>query len=123
MQDRQNITWRQQEDSCCQTRAGRANPTLDVDFQIGGGGTELTVKVDTDHACGIKQIEVVLRLVADPADIWILSARVTKSFVWKFGPNEARQLPATIGPSVSLLVLSISECATVSRERKMIQRF
>nr|WP_070959108.1 hypothetical protein [Hyphomonas sp. Mor2] len=118
-----DIAWMPTPDDCCQTRAGQANPSLNVDFEIGGGGTELLVKVDTDHPCGIKQIEVQLRLIADPSDLWALNARMTESFEWKFGPNETRQLPAPIGPGISILILSISECATVSRYTRDIRRF
>lgn len=118
-----DIAWMPAPDNCCQTRAGQANPSLNVEFDVGGGGTELQVKVDTDHPCGIKQIEVRLRLLADPAQLWILNARMTESFEWKFGPNETRQLPAPIGPSVSILILSISECATLARYQQVIRRF
>ncbi len=48
---------------------------------------------------------------------------MTKSFEWKFGPNETRKLPEPIGPSVSILILTISECATVARFQRQIQRF
>ena len=118
-----NIAWMPTPDDCCQTAAGSQDPSLNVDFQIGGGGTELLVKVDTDHPCGIKQIEVQMRLLADPRQLWSLNARMTESFEWKFGPNESRQLPAPIGPSISILVLSISECATVARFQREIRRF
>jgi|GEM_PF-3978873 len=119
----ENIAWMPDPNECCRTRAGQANPNLDVDFQIGGGGTELLIKVDTDHACGIKQIVVQVKLFADPAQLWTLNANVTESFEWKFGPNEARQLPAPIGPGISLLVISISECATAARYHRDIRRF
>lgn len=123
MQGKDDIAWMPVANDCCQTQAGSQDPTLSVDFQIRGGGTGLLVKVDTDHPCGIKQIEVQLRLIADPARLWSLNARMTESFEWTFGPNEARQLPEPIGPGVSLLVIAISECATAARFSRDIRRF
>ena len=110
-------------DDCCRTQAGQQTPSLTVNFRPGGGGTELLLKVDTDHPCGIKQIEVQLRLIADPNQLWSLNARMTESFEWKFGPNETRKLPAPIGQSVSVLILAISECGNVARFQREIRRF
>ncbi len=117
------LIWMPTPDDCCKTQAGKANPSLSVDFQVRDGGLGLLVKVDTDHPCGIDHIIVRLRLIADPAKQYTLNARMTKSFEWKFGPNEARRLPDPIGPSVSIFVFSISECATGARFEKVIQRF
>lgn len=123
MKPENETDWVPVKTECCDTQEGRANPSLNVDFQVSGGGTELYVKVDTDHPCGIKQIVVQIHLIADPRQVWTLNAQMTKSFEWKFGPNETRQLPEPIGPSVSILVISISECATVSRVKRDIARF
>ena len=118
-----DLSWVPVKNNCCQTQAGTQNPSLAVEFQVSGGGTGLRLKVDTDHPCGIKQIEAQLRLIADPAQLWSLNARMTESFEWTFGPNETRKLPAPIGPSVSVLILSISECGNVARYQRQISRF
>lgn len=123
MQIKDDIAWMPVPDDCCRTQAGQQTPSLTVDFRVSGGGTELLLKVDTDHPCGIKQIEAQLRLLADPDHLWSLNARMTESFEWKFGPNETRQLPEPIGPSVSVLILSISECGNVARYQRDIRRF
>ena len=115
--------WLLLKDDCCETQEGQANPVLQVSLSVSVDGRTLSLDVKTDHPCGIKQVDVDLRIITSNAEVWKLIATEHGSFTWTFSPQGDRQLPEPIGVSASVIVLAISDCGTFARETRRMYLF
>ena len=67
---------------------------------------------------------LLVTLTAEDGGVWTLRGFTEGQRELKFGPNEKRQLPEPIGPSISVQAQAFSICGTVSpQERITIRRF
>ncbi|MEO1304032.1 MAG: hypothetical protein AAFV37_03575 [Pseudomonadota bacterium] len=115
--------WLLLNDDCCETQEGQANPLLSVTLWVSVDGQTLTLDVETEHPCGIKQVDIDLRIITSNAEVWKLITTERGSFSWAFSPQDLRQLPEPIGVSASVIVLSISDCGTFARETRRTYLF
>ena len=115
--------WVLEEDDCCETMAGQANPTLDIDFSVSADGGSLDLKVDAKHACDIDHLDVDLQIITADAALWKLRASEKGSFHWSFGPNQPHKLPDSIGVNASVIVSATSVCGTFTREQRTAYLF
>ena len=116
-------SWLLLKDDCCETQDGQANPSLQVTLSVSADGQTLKLDVNTNHPCGIKQVDVDLRFITSNAEVWKLIATEHGSFSWTFSPTSDRQLPEPIGVSASVIVLAISDCGTFARETRRMYLF
>ena len=119
----QEPAWLLLKDDCCETQEGQANPALQVVLSVSVDGRTLSLDVQTDHPCGMKQVDVDLRIITSNAEVWKLIATEHGSFTWTFSPQSDRQLPEPIGVSASVIVLAISDCGTFARETRRMYLF
>lgn len=116
---REKIEWRKAED-CCLTEAGRQKPTVSIDVSISNGASGLTVTVTTGHACGITDYAMSVK-VKGPGDTDWWNFRQTgvdpDRNEWKWGPNEADQLPVPSLTELFIYVAAFSTCDTMGSDR------
>ena len=118
------IKWH--ENDCCQTPEGRAKPTIGLSVTIGGGGSELLIEINPQHACGILNTAITVSLESDSGKIWVFTSDNTirpPKTTWAWGPNEDHQLPEPIGPEIAVEAMAISTCGTADIENRTIRRY
>ena len=115
--------WVRETGECCESMAGQANPSLDIDFSISADGESLDLNVDAKHACDIHNLDIDLRIVTADAGLWKLRASETGSFNWSFGPGREHKLPDAIGVNASVIISATSECGSFTREQRTAYLF
>lgn len=118
-----SLNWILEDDECCETLEGQANPSLKIDFKVSPDGGSLDLKVDASHACNIYNLDIDLQIITADAALWKLRASEKGSFHWSFGPNRQHKLPDSVGVNASVIVSATSECGTFTREQRTAYLF
>ena len=69
-----SFNWILEDDECCETQEGQANPSLNIDFKVSPDGGSLDLKVDASHACNILNLDIDLQIITADAALWKLRA-------------------------------------------------
>jgi hypothetical protein len=119
----QETEWAQVKEDCCDTEDGRKKPSLTALFELAVSGESLAVVITAQHACGIRAINLDLRIL-EPGDDepWTKEAvanfdcpgdnkPIEHTFKWGKPPH---RLPVNLINCLVTATISATSCCSTS---------
>lgn len=100
---------------CCNTEAGKLDPTFTATATVTDGGFGLTITGNSAHACGMKWVQLDITLTGVSGTVWNKFGLREPNFTLRNGPEANRKVPEQIS-RLDVRLTAFSVCGTYAEK-------